>query len=471
MKRRLITLIGCVLLAFCLLAGCGNNAASNEQNTENMEPVADIELSKIVISSYEWGPAVNKVLLKVNSEIGDFTKDTFVVKNNNAPREIIDVYYCDEKGNAKEEGDYIAIEMKVGNYIGTPFTLDPKSGRNVWAKSFKVNVSIADAQTFSVNGESKTGTLVEKDMLKERIIPETELFEKGTVTGYQTGKTSGEKVTLQTASYTPENVAKDKVKNPLIIWLHGGYEGGTDIDIALLGNEVTALTREDIQSQFTTDGGNNGAYVFTAQTPTAWMDSGESQMDGNQDSIYRDVLTKAIHEYVDSNSDIDTNRIYIGGCSNGGYMTMSLMVHDGDFYAAAYPICEAYGNQLLTDENVEKLAEKNIWFVQAMKDGIVKPDTFAIPTYQRLLQAGAKNCWFSMFENVKGVDDAGKVYNAHWSWICLFNNQVTRAQDPVKIINATKEESYGFAPTNEGGGTIAPCGYESIFAWLNAQSK
>jgi len=37
----------------------------------------------------------------------------------------------------------------------------------------------------------------------------------------------------------------------------------------------------------------------------------------------------------------DTNRIYIGGDSNGGYMTM-LMIRDyPSYFAAAFPTCEA----------------------------------------------------------------------------------------------------------------------------------
>ena len=50
-------------------------------------------------------------------------------------------------------------------------------------------------------------------------------------------------------------------------------EGGTDPDIALLGNDVTALGEEEIQSHFI-KGKQKGAYVLAAQTPTYWMNSG-----------------------------------------------------------------------------------------------------------------------------------------------------------------------------------------------------
>ena len=58
-----------------------------------------------------------------------------------------------------------------------------------------------------------------------------------------------EELTLQYAAYEPESLKNGK-KNPLIIWLHGQGEGGTDTDITLLGNEVVALAKDDIQSHF-----------------------------------------------------------------------------------------------------------------------------------------------------------------------------------------------------------------------------
>ena len=58
-----------------------------------------------------------------------------------------------------------------------------------------------------------------------------------------------EKVDLQYAAYEPKKLQSGN-KNPLIIWLHGQGEGGTDPDITLLGNKVTALTKEDIQNHF-----------------------------------------------------------------------------------------------------------------------------------------------------------------------------------------------------------------------------
>ena len=37
--------------------------------------------------------------------------------------------------------------------------------------------------------------------------------------------------------------------------------------------------------------------------------------------------------------------------SNGGFVTMNMIVHYPKYFAAAYPVCEATLNDALTDEN------------------------------------------------------------------------------------------------------------------------
>lgn len=44
-----------------------------------------------------------------------------------------------------------------------------------------------------------------------------------------------------------------------------------------------------------------------------------------------------IEEFVELHKDqIDADRIYIGGCSNGGFMTMRMIVDYPKYFAAAY---------------------------------------------------------------------------------------------------------------------------------------
>jgi predicted peptidase len=57
-------------------------------------------------------------------------------------------------------------------------------------------------------------------------------FETGSFTNAE------DNITLTFADYTP---AKDNKKNPLIIWLHGMGEGGTDPTIPISGNKMNIL--------------------------------------------------------------------------------------------------------------------------------------------------------------------------------------------------------------------------------------
>ena len=58
---------------------------------------------------------------------------------------------------------------------------------------------------------------------------------------------------------------------PLVIWLHGAGEGGTDPTIAYTGNKVVNLSGPEIQAKL------GGAWILAPQTPTMWMDDGSGQ--------------------------------------------------------------------------------------------------------------------------------------------------------------------------------------------------
>lgn len=91
-----------------------------------------------------------------------------------------------------------------------------------------------------------------------------------------------------------------------------------------------------------------------------------------------------------------------------------------------------------------------MWFTAAKTDTTVPPNDYVVPTYNRLVNTGAKNVHLSLFDNV--VDTTGLYFNngkpyeypGHWSWIYVYNNK------PTDVIN---------------GKTT------TIMEWLAAQSK
>lgn len=49
-------------------------------------------------------------------------------------------------------------------------------------------------------------------------------------------------------------------------------------------------------------------------------------------SRYTEILMDTIKDYVASNPDNDPSRIYLSGCSNGGYMTLNMAIQYPDYF-------------------------------------------------------------------------------------------------------------------------------------------
>ena len=480
MKKEFMALVGGAILAS--ITGCATKSGAA------VDTAAYISDAKIIVSPYDWGPAVDKIVLSMSSEISAAAVERLEnpsVTTNGAAREVSSISLATEDGetirgkkNAKSRFVLVSLKTTFAN-SGSPFVYDfQKTFQNDWVKSYPVSVRFAD------------GTGFEADRIDSRICKATAVFsaQKEISGTYENPMTKAmDPITLRYKAYEPESLKNDGKKNPLMIWLHGQGEGGKDVDVAILGNKVSALAAPKIQSYFSTEGGASGAYVLVPQCETYWMDGGDgTNSAGDLVSRYTKALYDLISAYVAQNGDIDENRIYLGGCSNGGYMTMNMLVEYPDYFAAAYPNCEAYAfnrfardengeyisessanamggenkikaadERFMTDEKIERIKHIPLWFVHSADDTVVNPAQFSLPTYRALLDAGAANVHFSYFENVMSADDPGVQFMGHWVWVYLFNDAVRGVQGS------------DFVPTNAGGGED----YESIFAWLNAQKK
>lgn len=467
--------------------------------------VEDIEKISLGIQGYEFGPAVNKLVIELDKPVSSVDTKDVKVETATIEREVEDAYLSDEKGNPgkEKESKYVTLELAVTystetfSGIASPFTFNMEAFMNQWAKEYPVKISDLTV------GDKKLSK--EADAIENKIIPEADKFSvRKEIKGLYLNpiKKEKEEVAINYAAFEPESI-KDGEKNPLLIWLHGAGEGGKDITIALLGNEVTALSRDEIQEQFTA-GEETGAYVLTLQAPTYWMDEGDDTNGvGAGVSRYTEILMDAINDYVTSNPDVDTNRIYLSGCSNGGYMTLNMAIQYPDYFAALVPNAPAYAyynyeknedgtykrvenkesgqkeavklNTVWFDkEKVDKVKDIPMWFIHSADDTTVLPENYTLPVYKALLDAGAKNAWFSYYETVLGKDDKSAQYMGHWSWIYYFNNQVNSVQNPADITGKT--DLSGFKPNTAqlGGNQKAKVDgkeYNTVFAWLSDQSK
>ena len=389
----------------------------------------------IVVEGFDWGPGVTKAIIKLENEVSDVTKEKFKVEevkqgynyqdmsviNGTYERKVINAYLSDENGKQVEgTSKNIILELAVDPNMGNLFFYNIFKGLNNWSDPYYLNIKLAEG-----------ATLKSEDKVVDKLEINTEYVKRNTPTvdAFKEDVYEGEK-TINYAHYSP---ADDNHKNPLIIWLHGGGEGGNDTQIATLGNKVGALITSEIQNQF------DGAYVLAPQSPTMWMDSGEGYTkDGS--TIYLDPLMDLIKTYANSNSDIDLNKIYVGGCSNGGFMTMALVLEDPEYFAGAYPICEAYKSEWISDEKLEGIKDLPIWFTYAKNDEVIYPEETSIPTVERLRNLGNESVKVSAFDKVidtsnlyKDQDGNPYEYSGHWSWIYAFNDECVDENGDEKL--------------------------------------
>ncbi len=446
---------------------------SYDNGEGSVQQTAEMKSASIIVTGTEGGANVSGVVAEFNGTVSGFDKDTFTVRMGTtyATRTVTDIYSSDSKGNKSSTAtSYVTMQLKItANYYGTdftPFNYDMTTGFNSWINgTYKVRLVLNDGKSIKVGDATVTdktnfdATLNPSEKTNV-ICPQLDGIWSSDKYTYKDGSTE---IKLNRGWYKPDGATGSGGDYPLIVWLHGQGEGSyysDDIYIDLLGNEVSALGGSAIQSYFT-----KGAYVLAVQSPTMWMD-----MDGNitsngtategQPSYYTEALFAAIKDYVDNNKDIDASRIYIGGCSNGGYMTMNLAFTHGDYFAAYYPVCEAYYDAKITDKMIESIKDYNIWFVQAQNDTTVNPSYTTIPTYVRLLEAGAQNVHFYMPAKVLGNDTGTEVeYMGHWSWIYVFNDEVKKEFDNSQVTGS----DYLVAENCTKDG--------NMWTWMAAQTK
>ena len=127
-----------------------------------------------------------------------------------------------------------------------------------------------------------------------------------------------------------------------------------------------------------------------------------------------------ISEFVAKHSDIDADRVYVGGCSNGGFMTLKLLLAQPEFFAAAFPSALGYKSEFLSDEEIKTLAGIPTWYVHSKDDTTTPFATTAGPVVERLKKAGV-NVQYSFYDHITdltgafGGDDFH--YPGHFSWV------------------------------------------------------
>ncbi len=411
-----------------------------------------------VIDVTDNGPYVTKLILSMPREVsaeevnadtfsvyavirepsGDIVKlpKSFLERDKLVPsqgyRTVECVYPCDEKGCAvKEPSRFVAVDMKYGP-IWKCSSAIASSHKNMNGHGYYMICDYTVTQTKTIGeGDASLNGLV-FDHCAGVSNPKRDLF-TDTVSDYAP-------LPLKYGYYVPD---LNGGKKALIVWLHGAGEGGQDTAITYTGNAVPNLASEEVQKKF------GGAFIFSPQCPTMWLDNGTGQYNDSGESMYTEALKAAIDGFIARFADvIDMDRIYVGGDSNGGFMTMRMIMSYPDFFAAAFPICEAMLDARITDEHIAKMKDLPVWFTHAKKDPVVPPAKYVVPTYERLIKAGAKNVHFTFWDEIIDThygftqpDGSPWKYFDHFAWVPMLNDDCRVDYDGKPVTVNGKEVS------------------------------
>jgi predicted peptidase len=199
-------------------------------------------------------------------------------------------------------------------------------------------------------------------------------------------------------------------KRPLIVWLHGGGEGAS-LSNGYYDNETTlranrgALGFATPQAQHIFD----GAYVVAPQSTSYWMEDGPR---------YAPLIHEIISDVTRRNY-IDRNRIYVAGCSNGGYMSLKMTSVYPTLFAASAPICGVVasfppgGAALIPDSDLARISTPS-WLVTSRDDTTVDPQANTVHAHDVIPGA-----LMTLYDHVVWN---GHQFDGHWSWIYVARN-------------------------------------------------
>ena len=177
--------------------------------------------------------------------------------------------------------------------------------------------------------------------------------------------------------------ASIKEKKPLLIFLHGSGEKGTDIEKVKIHGPFKYLKDHKLD-----------AYVLAPQCP--------ENEEWDAEVLYRLILK------IQKENNIDSDRIYVTGLSLGGWGTWNLAFAHPDMFAAIVPISGFV--DLIQLEQTCKIAKIPTRIFHGLMDDVVNID-YAITIYKELKKCNS-NVEFTIF------DDAG-----HDSWSRVYDNQ------------------------------------------------
>jgi predicted peptidase len=150
--------------------------------------------------------------------------------------------------------------------------------------------------------------------------------------------------------YVPPEAAGTAASRPLIVFLHGAGESGTN-NIAQINQNIDNLLAEAKE---------RGSFLYAPQTNSGW----------NPMTITSHAMTMIERALVEQN--VDGSRLYVTGLSMGGGGVWNMLNRFPDRFAAGVPIAAVSPS---TDFLAANMFDDAIWAFHARNDTVVSMNT------------------------------------------------------------------------------------------------
>lgn len=234
----------------------------------------------------------------------------------------------------------------------------------------------------------------------------------------------------------------DGTKYPLVIWLHGMGDGANE-GKQLTASNISYWASDEFQARFT----NGGAFIFVPRSDETkgicWNDN------------MIEPLKAAIDAFIAENEDnIDLTRIYVGGYSMGGKMTLKMAIAYPEMFAAAFPICPAWSPD---SEALSFISDMPVWITSGKTDPLVNYYFSVSKTFEKLCAVTnvPEKVRFSSLSRVC-YEDGKRTMSAHHAWFAVNHDMFS-----------SENGDYPYMSTVNGLGETVTLTYpDGIISWL-----